>query len=190
MFIKLYEHLPIGEPLNDLAMVAGTIHNGMSWWCDIDEITRQELLAEFRKMPYAMEVDTDNGPYGIVHADIPHNTSWQEFCHLLENGHKRTIEIAIWSRTRINYGLTNGVEGISIVYVGHTPIARPISLGNVRYIDTGCVFGARQNDSAFGRLTLVELTIQHDHFTAAEANAMADVRLQPKRHGATNIIKA
>lgn len=140
-------------------------------------------------MPYAIEVATDQRNYGIVHADVPHDTSWQKFCQLLENGDSRTIEIAIWSRTRIKYGSTHRVEGINNVYVGHTPIARPMTLGNVRYIDTGCVFGAIQEDSAFGRLTLVELTLPHAQFIAAEANAMTDVRLEPKRHEPTTVVK-
>lgn len=36
---------------------------------------------------------------------------------------------------------TDIVKNIDYVVAGHTPLTKPVKLGNVFYIDTGCVFG-------------------------------------------------
>ena len=36
-----------------------------------------------------------------------------------------------------------------MIYVGHEPLEKPATLGNVRYIDTGAVYG--------GKLTMVQI---------------------------------
>ena len=33
------------------------------------------------------------------------------------------------------------IDGVSRVYVGHTPLSEPVVLGNVVYVDTGIVYG-------------------------------------------------
>ena len=42
----------------------------------------------------------------------------------------------MWSRTRIQDGATNGVNGLRALVVGHTPLRQPVALGNVHHIDT------------------------------------------------------
>jgi serine/threonine protein phosphatase 1 len=45
------------------------------------------------------------------------------------------------SRERIAALDDSGVMDVDRVFVGHTPVRAPVSLGNVHYIDTGAVFG-------------------------------------------------
>ncbi|HUH31582.1 MAG TPA: metallophosphoesterase [Rhodanobacter sp.] len=127
--------------------------NGGGWFLALDE-SRQKLIAEvLDSLPYLIEVDTPAGRVGIVHAEI-NGDSWAEFSAALDsvesnNKRKRLTEIALWSRTRITHGDTEHIKDLHCLYVGHTPIKHPVELGNVRYIDTGCVFG--------GRLTVVAI---------------------------------
>lgn len=114
--------------------------NGGRWFIDLPN-DLQRLYAEvFMSMPIALDIWTDNGLVGVVHAEpIPHD--WREFCRLLDAGDSQVANDAMWSRDRINYGDGSIVKNVSSVYVGHTPLKHPISLGNVNYIDTGAVFG-------------------------------------------------
>jgi serine/threonine protein phosphatase 1 len=42
-----------------------------------------------------------------------------------------------WSRSRITDEDVSGVKGVLAVVCGHTPVNRPVVLGNVYHIDTG-----------------------------------------------------
>lgn len=131
--------------------VGNYLVNGGGWFLALDE-SRQKLIADvLDSLPYLIEVDTPAGRVGIVHAEI-NGDSWTQFAAAMDsadsnNKRKRLAEIALWSRTRITHGDTERIKDLHCLYVGHTPIKRPVELGNVRYIDTGCVFG--------GRLTVV-----------------------------------
>jgi serine/threonine protein phosphatase 1 len=128
--------------------------NGGGWFLALDD-SRQKLIAEaLDSLPYLIEVETPAGRVGLVHAEI-NGESWDDFAVALEsadsnNKRKGLGEIALWARTRITYGDTSPISDLFCLYVGHTPLKQPIELGNVRYIDTGCVFG--------GRLTINPLT--------------------------------
>jgi serine/threonine protein phosphatase 1 len=124
--------------------------NGGRWFIDLAESQQQEISRAFEQMPLALDVWTDTGLVGVVHAEpVPYD--WREFCRLLETGDTRVRDVAMWSRDRISLQEDSFVSSVAVVYVGHTPIKQPVTLGNVRYIDTGCVFG--------GPLTLA--CIQH-----------------------------
>ena len=84
----------------------------------------------------AIEIETADGPVGIVHAEIP--TEWPTLLELLE-GHRsisksmrrNIIEVCLWSRERITKREGSPIEGVTRVYVGHTPLSEPVVLGNV-----------------------------------------------------------
>lgn len=129
------------------------IHNGGQWAWDImtdqdnqsvaQEFMRLSLLVE--KLPLGMTVLRDGKKYGIVHADVP-GYDWDEFVSDLEtvtNFWERSgiINATMWDRSRIAYGYTENVKGLERLYVGHSYVKVPTDLGNVRFIDTGCVFG-------------------------------------------------
>ncbi len=114
--------------------------NGGRWFIDTPEDVQQEIAKAFDAMPIALDVWTDLGLVGVVHAEpVPHD--WREFTRLLESGDTRVRDVAMWSRDRIELQETALVANVAAVYVGHTPLKQPLSLGNVHYIDTGAVFG-------------------------------------------------
>lgn len=116
--------------------------NGGAW--NVANLPQESLAFAdaFRDLPIAMELDTAEGLVGIVHADCPY-ALWQFFTASLENpdttkSHRAAlISAAQWSRDRVKAGFDGHVEGVRAVVVGHTPMERVTSLGNVLFIDTG-----------------------------------------------------
>jgi serine/threonine protein phosphatase 1 len=122
--------------------------NGGTWWLETDPAVQRSFLAAFRRLPLAIEIETSSGGrVGIVHADVPAGIDWDTFVDLLESNDEPTRYHAVWSRERIDMAIDEPVPGIDRIYCGHTPIATPVVLGNVYYIDTGACFG--------GKLTLL-----------------------------------
>lgn len=132
-------------------------HNGGQWWLGVDGEERQRFLGAIASMPLAMEVSTDGGTVGIVHADVPPLMSWDAFMQRLEGGDPDAVFYAMWSRNRIAGVVTSlPVQGrVERVYCGHTPTREPVVVDNVHYIDTGAVYCAEGYAEA--RLTLVEI---------------------------------
>ncbi len=103
---------------------------------------QQRLSVAFQGLPIAMELETAGGLVGIVHADCPF-ADWGQFVRSLEDAtltpqmRDRLIDEALWSRERIERMGRAQVDGARAVVVGHTPVQRMTSLGNVLYIDTG-----------------------------------------------------
>ena len=130
--------------------------NGGGWFLELSDARQQEVAEALGNLPVCIEVDTSDGLVGLVHADIE-GGDWHAFTEALrfprsKNHLRDLMEEALWSRDRIRYGNMDGVTGVVRMYVGHTPVKEPVELGNVRYIDTGAVFGG------FGRgLTMVEI---------------------------------
>jgi serine/threonine protein phosphatase 1 len=89
----------------------------------------------------AVEIETEGGIVGIVHADCP-TQSWAEFLRLLvtpdlpSSQRKALRDAAMWDRSRIESEYRGGVEDVRAVVVGHTPLAQVVVLGNVYHIDT------------------------------------------------------
>lgn len=111
--------------------------NGGSWFLALPQHERRSFSDLFENLPLVIEVETDAGLVGIVHADCPCEI-WSDFVSRLD---EREIQnCAIWSRDRIIDLDTSGVEGIHALYVGHTPLKSAKTLGNVHFIDTGAVF--------------------------------------------------
>lgn len=129
--------------------------NGGEWWMTTDAETRIRYLTAFRQLPIAMEILTQQGRVGIVHADIPEPLGWPEFVAALESGDASTRWFALWSRRRADGLVRSPVEGIDQVVFGHTitPDRRVHRLANTWFIDTGA-FLADEHD---GHLTLLPL---------------------------------
>lgn len=136
------------------------ISNGGRWFTKLSP-ERQELFAQiFETLPVAIEINNQIGKVGIVHADCPCKSWWQFIDDLQtveENdlndigliSEMNVVQKAVWSRTRFQRHDDSIIESVERVYVGHTPIKEWMILGNVYFIDTGCVFG--------GKLTLLEI---------------------------------
>jgi serine/threonine protein phosphatase 1 len=117
------------------------LHNGGAWFLDLSLAHRQRIAAQLDALPVAMEVETPSGLVGIVHADCPF-ASWEALvAELCSEDAPAIAEICLSSRDRFIDEDDVGVTGVTRVFVGHTPVRRPVALGNVHYIDTGAVFG-------------------------------------------------
>ena len=131
--------------------------NGGLWYYGLSEQERKHTARRFAELPYAIEVETADGTFGLVHAEVP-GDDWHQFQQTLQSADDglpinfdHVERFALWGRDLIR-GRSDfdGVAHIDRVYVGHTPVADWKVLRNVHYIDTGAVFGKR--------LTLVCLT--------------------------------
>lgn len=118
------------------------IQNGGKWFFHLSyEEQEQLVLLADTKMPLVIEVETDIGIIGVIHANAPDD--WQKY-HQLNNDEDffddALVEDTIWGRRRI-YGNQSGrVKGIDYVVVGHTPVEDVTVLENIVYIDTGAVY--------------------------------------------------
>ena len=116
------------------------LRNGGKWFFMLSEEEQKRYAAAFREMPYLIEIETDNGRVGIVHAEID-GDSWDDFSSAMSANLGELQETALWARSRIRHKEVHPIKDLSMLYVGHTPVDTPTRLGNVMYIDTGAVFG-------------------------------------------------
>lgn len=139
--------------------------NGGAWFLGLPSAEQQEIATRFADLPIAIEVQTSAGLVGLVHADCPF-PSWTTLCDALEGrmpGLRRVEDACQWSRHRVEQQDASGVQDILAVVVGHTPLRRPVVLGNVFHIDT---MGWRPQNG--GYFTLLDLeTLETDPSTPA-----------------------
>ncbi len=118
-----------------------TTLNGGGWWLHQGRELRQTFVEMMWQLPIAMEIATVDGPVGVVHADLPQNVAWDVFLEQLAQGSKEARDCALWSRVRLQRMAAAPVDGIVRVFCGHTPVADPLAIDNVIYIDTGACYG-------------------------------------------------
>lgn len=115
--------------------------NGGAWMIALDRETQCEVSATLSALPVAIELETERGLIGIVHADCPFN-DWNDFTAALEDPdlsntkREAIIDAAQWSRDRIGRNFDGNVASVRAVVVGHTPMTNVTTLGNVFFIDT------------------------------------------------------
>lgn len=114
--------------------------NGGAWFQGLPSDIQAEMSVQFAELPIAIEVMTQNGMIGIVHAECPF-PRWEDLQNeLLEpTSAARLKQVAMscmWSRNRIEIMDEKRVSGVLAVVVGHTPVTDPYALGNTIYIDT------------------------------------------------------
>ena len=150
------------DTINDFGIdttVLTPIHlrNGMGWWLETPIERRRAIAAATARLPVVMEVATERGTVGLVHADVPSSMDWTRFVAAIERGEEEAVQCALWSRRRVEQDDDRGVAGIDRVFVGHTPMRAGVQrLGNVYFVDTGAVFGAYGNATGAG-LTMANL---------------------------------
>ena len=118
------------------------VQNGGKWFFHLPyEEQEQLVLLADTKMSLVIEVETDIGTIGVIHANAPDD--WQKY-HRLNNDEDffddNLVEDTIWGRRRIYGGQDGRVNGIDYVIVGHTPVEDVTVLDNIVYIDTGAVY--------------------------------------------------
>lgn len=112
--------------------------NGGQWFYGLSSVEQGRYASILQDLPLVIEVETDQGLIGIVHADVPRG-GWEEMLKALSGPSaeaEHTAAMLQWSRKRISDENHAGVAGVRAVVVGHTPLRQPAILGNVYHIDT------------------------------------------------------
>ncbi len=109
------------------------IRNGGGWFMELSATEQAKIAARLRELPLCIQVETNTGSIGIVHADVPFN-DWNKTRANLHNKKARTF--CMWSRKRLETSDARIVHGVRAVVVGHTPLKKATTLGNVYHIDT------------------------------------------------------
>ena len=113
--------------------------NGGAWNLGNPVEVQKEIAEGLKFLPLAIEVETEAGLVGIVHADI-FGYDWRGFTDMLQSSSKAEAEEAeehaIWSRRRFDYHDKSLVTGVRAVVVGHNPVDEVLVLGNTHHIDT------------------------------------------------------
>lgn len=137
MLLEFYEQYP--NATDETFFYFGE-QNGMTWFLEQSLEQRTIILEELKKLPLVIEVESERGLIGLVHADIPQNMSWQDFKTAILDDNSKVIETALWGRSRLNYNIEQDIEGLGRLYVGHTVQNNIKKLANVVALDTGAVF--------------------------------------------------
>lgn len=140
----------LGHPLS---WVDHREHGGL-WLDDLSNAEQQRLGQRLAALPRALEVQTEGGLVGLVHADLP-SDDWADVPQLdWRAGQLERMGSAagrcIWVSERLRYGYKAKVAQVRAVVHGHTTLPHMVQLGNVYFIDTG---GWR----AGGRFTFLNL---------------------------------
>jgi serine/threonine protein phosphatase 1 len=114
-------------------------HNGGQWLIDTkDPDDRERFLSAFAALPMAIEVETDFGLVGIVHAQCSAST-WSEFKAGLNNPATsyHYVQDCTWGR-KVVYDLqAQPVAEVHRIVCGHTIVSSAQVRGNHHFIDTG-----------------------------------------------------
>lgn len=124
--------------------------NGGGWFIDLAADEQERIAMVLRGLPLAIEIETEHGLVGVVHADCP-TDSWSAFRLGLTHPDMgpRMAMACTWSRTRAE-GLALGpIADVRAVVVGHTPMERHTTMDNVHFIDTGAWLPAHRNPREF-----------------------------------------
>lgn len=131
-------------------------YNGGGWFINLSVEKQSVFAAAFEELPFVIEIATDMGRVGIVHAEAV-DDDWDKTKTYLYTQPTIVSNVIMWARDKIKYNNTDKVKGIDYVVVGHTPQKDMKTLGNVIYIDTGAVYGNK------------------GHFTILDANTLKQV---------------
>ncbi|MNJ38571.1 Serine/threonine-protein phosphatase 2 [compost metagenome] len=110
---------------------------GGGWFLDLPAPEQRRFAERFACMPLALQIETADGPVGVLHADCP-CASWAEWCEHLQNEVPPKLqEYCQWSRRRLQVDDHHPISGLRALIVGHTPLQQVKVLGNIWHIDTG-----------------------------------------------------
>lgn len=109
---------------------------GGGWFLDLAPGEQRRFAERFAAMPMALEIETDDGLVGLLHADCPF-ADWHELTRQFQSGlDEAAQEYCQWSRRRLQLDDDSRITGLRALIVGHTPLRRVKVLGNVWHIDT------------------------------------------------------
>jgi len=130
--------------------------HGGQWFIDLHESEKQSFVDALDKLPHIIEIDTCNGKFGLVHAEVP-TSDWEMF----KIYYDKFGESSLWSSDIFNdfhkeirvqevtQGLVHGIlkanvealpiKNIDYVVHGHVSVMYPTQIENVIYLDTGAM---------------------------------------------------
>lgn len=147
------------------------MYNGGSWWCDLSEDGRKEvvdiLTSSSFPLPVCIEVP---GQFRILHAELQEACSEEDFHKMfpgLAFAHSDDGPVVTWGRTIFRGLASTQVNAEKIkrisknthkcgdlpIFCGHTIIQQPTKLGNFINLDTAAV---RVGTSSWAGLTVTE----------------------------------
>lgn len=117
--------------------------NGGLWYLRLSILDQDYIDAVLKDLPIVMTVISPSGrKIGLVHADCTDH--WDSFVEAIDNGDHHLQKYAQWGRTSITRAKQGKpmvpVEGVDMVYMGHTPNASPVRARNRVWLDTGAWF--------------------------------------------------
>ena len=150
--------------------------NGGDWFDGLSEDKQQSVYDLLKVLPHVIEIETDRGLVGLVHAEVPmFLDSWYELVVGLNEGDEKLKKEILWYRNVIHefYDIRRDihwededipvekrwVKDIDVVVHGHTPVGKPAVYQNQVWIDTGY---------NTGKLTIMEL---NDLFNLVQGKA-------------------
>lgn len=129
--------------------------NGGDWYEPHQDSGKKldTLIEQISNLPLAIEIETELGRLGVVHAAVPNN-QWLDIDildnelvrkHLLwfrGNGRKVLNYRDYWNKKKLNEK-EHIISGIDRVVVGHTIMSegKPVFAGNTLYLDVGAANG-------------------------------------------------
>lgn len=136
--------------------------NGGGWFAALDETAQTDLVERVAVLPYGAEIALQDGETAaLVHADVIAD-SWPSTRSLLADPTRadaNTLSTLVWDRARANaleQALATGaaervaVDGVDVIYFGHTPMHEAIACANTRWLDTGAFLGWRLSVAELG----------------------------------------
>lgn len=110
---------------------------GGEWAVGLEPQLADHIIKAFEALPVAIEIETERGIVGLVHADVPCR-NWAEFImRIPDPKFEARVDMAIWSRERHDRPHESlPVENVRAVVVGHTPVQGHRWIDNVIFIDT------------------------------------------------------
>lgn len=113
---------------------------GAGWICFSPKSYQLKYAKEFNKLPYVIEVETNQGKIGVLHADTDFN-DWDVFIKNVNSKDQKTLSSILWNLERFKKKDNSIVKNIDKIYVGHMTTPEVINYGNVFYIDLGICNG-------------------------------------------------
>lgn len=138
-----HEEMALNAWEDEEALQWWTDSNGGDWWLGLTAKEQERFIQAFRRLPLAIDIETQRGRVGIVHADVPSVLDWTHFLDDLRQGDERLRQHVLWARSRAMGRRKNAreaIDGVERVFCGHTPLRRPTRLGNVYLLDTGACY--------------------------------------------------
>ncbi len=132
-------------------------YNGGKWWKSVAAPLRDEFRKQLAELPIAIEIQTQRGQIGLLHADITPGYSWKEFVAGLDQD-LSLREHALWSRERYKQHVRGAkierIDGLYMLIFGHTPVEKPLIVENTVYLDTGAPY---THASDLAKLSMLEI---------------------------------